>query len=378
MNDSNNFDLIIIGAGPAGLSTAMHLLKIDPSWKERLIILEKSEHPRSKICGGGVTRYGLKILRELDFTFPLPLSQDIVNNVYLTYRKRTIHVRGKPQFIVFNRPEFDQYLANKAKSRGIQIQENEEVKSLEVLTDRIKVNTTKRRYETALVVGADGCSGIVRKYVQSRHKQNNLARTLKFWTRGTFSSPRFEEESGIFNFSNLSIGLGGYTWDFPNRMGDSPGYNQGVYDSRMVRTKPHVKLTKILENGISKSDYKVERTELESAPIHWFHPDTTISDHRIILVGDAAGVDVLFGEGISPALGYGKIASSEIDRAFRKNDFNMGSYKTNILISELGRYVFIRWLLAAWVYRLGHIPFFTHLLWSVAQVLTYFWRPGRI
>jgi len=378
MSKSEYIDLIIVGAGPAGLSTAMHLLKIDPSWKDRLIILEKSEHPRSKICGGGITRFGLKILRELGFSLPLPLSQDIVNNIKINYHKRTIHVRGEPQFIVFNRPELDQYLATIAKSRGVRIRENEEVKSLEVLKDRIKVCTTKRSYETAVVVGADGSSSLVRKYIQGKHQQMNIARTLKVWTRGTFSSPRFKGRSAIFDFSNLSIGFRGYIWDFPNRIGDSPGYNQGVYESRMVKTKPEIKLTNILENVISRSDNKAEKQILESAPIHWFNPNNTISDQRIILIGDAAGVDVLFGEGISPALGYGKIASIEIDHAFRKKEFSLKGYKTNLLLSGLGRYFFIRWLLAALIYRLGHIPFFTHTLWSISQVLAYFWRPGQI
>ena len=378
MSNSEYIDLLIVGAGPAGLSTAMHLLKIDPSWKERLIILEKSEHPRSKICGGGVTQFGLKILRELGFSLPLPLSQDVVNYLNLNYHKRTIHVQGEPLFNVYNRPEFDQYLATNAKSRGIQIRENEEVKSLEVLKDRIKVNTTKRSYETALVVGADGSSGIVRKYVQGKNKQKNLARTLKIWVHGTFSSPRFKGQSALFDFSNLSNRFSGYTWDFPNRIGGSPGYNQGVYESRIVRTKPPIKLTNILDHNFPRSDSKDERPILESAPIHWFNPKYPISDQRIILTGDAAGVDVLFGEGIGPALGYGKIASNEIDYAFRKNEFNLRGYKTNLLISELGRYLFIRWLLAVLVYRYGHMPFFTHTVWSISQVLAYFWRPGQI
>jgi hypothetical protein len=37
----------IVGAGPAGLSTALHLLQIDPSWAERMLVLEKAAHPRN-------------------------------------------------------------------------------------------------------------------------------------------------------------------------------------------------------------------------------------------------------------------------------------------------------------------------------------------
>ena len=74
-------DLLIIGAGPAGLSTAMHLVQQNPHWRYRLRILEKAVHPRDKLCGGGVTRFGLRVLKNLGFRFPLPLSQARVEHV---------------------------------------------------------------------------------------------------------------------------------------------------------------------------------------------------------------------------------------------------------------------------------------------------------
>jgi flavin-dependent dehydrogenase len=67
------FPLIIIGAGPAGLSTALHLLRIDPAWADRLVVLDRAAHPRHKLCGGGVTRLGLGYLRGLGLPDPLPI-----------------------------------------------------------------------------------------------------------------------------------------------------------------------------------------------------------------------------------------------------------------------------------------------------------------
>ena len=59
--------------------------------------------------------------------------------------------------------------------------------------------------------------------------------------------------------------------------------------------------------GFDLNDY-----EIKGHPIRWYSPENQISAPRILFVGDAAGADPLFGEGISIALGYGAIAASEI------------------------------------------------------------------
>ncbi|MCK4826999.1 FAD-dependent monooxygenase, partial [bacterium] len=66
-------DLLIIGSGPAGLSTALHLLQQDSGWAKRMILVDKASHPRPKLCAGGVTRIGLKTLRDLEIQLPLPI-----------------------------------------------------------------------------------------------------------------------------------------------------------------------------------------------------------------------------------------------------------------------------------------------------------------
>ena len=112
-------DLIIIGSGPAGISTALHLLQRDQSWDQRMILIDKTAHPRPKLCGGGVTRIGLETLQGLGFDLPLPIPHEVVNQARLRYRGREIRVRGRPEFLVFNRIEFDAYLADQARRRGV-------------------------------------------------------------------------------------------------------------------------------------------------------------------------------------------------------------------------------------------------------------------
>jgi flavin-dependent dehydrogenase len=376
MNHVQTVDLIIVGAGPAGLSTAMHLIEKDAAWGQKMIILEKAIHPRSKLCGGGVTCFGLNILRELRFPLPLPIPQARVDNVYLSYRKRHIHVRGKPLFIVFHRPDFDHYLVNTARQQGARILENEAVQSVAVTPDHVQVVTENRSYQAKIVVGADGSTGIVRKVLRDYAAPIRVARTLDILSPGSLTSHRFTKLAAHFEFTDLKNNLQGYLWDFPSYVAGKPTINQGIYDARFVPTRPRVNLPELLDKHLVSTGIDPASVSSKGFPIHWFSPKNHFSGKRVLLVGDAAGVDSLFGEGISPALWYGKIAAQEINQAFEKNVFSFEKYRQRILISPLGRYFLVRWLLANYVYHLGTQAGFMHALWTAGQIAATIWRAG--
>jgi len=52
-------DILIIGGGPSGLSTALHLAQIAPHLTDRILILEKAHYPRHKLCAGGLPAQGI-------------------------------------------------------------------------------------------------------------------------------------------------------------------------------------------------------------------------------------------------------------------------------------------------------------------------------
>ena len=130
MNSSKlqQVDLAIIGAGPAGLSTALHLLHLDPDWSDRLVVLEKERHPRHKLCAGGITCFGLDQLHSLGLT--LGVTHIPIKNARFHFGDRNVIVRGNPVFVVTRRSEFDAWLAEGAHERGVNLVENSTVTQL--------------------------------------------------------------------------------------------------------------------------------------------------------------------------------------------------------------------------------------------------------
>ncbi len=364
-----SIDLLIAGAGPAGLSTAMHLVKLDPSWADRLVVLEREAHPRHKLCGGGVTRFGLLALRELGFPLPLPLPQAPVTEARLVYNGRTVPVRRNPEFVVFQRAELDAYLAEQARRRGVQIIENMPVEALDRDESGVTVTTERSALRARVVVGADGSRGLIRKLVDGRAQPTRVARLLEVVTPASGQAAQFQDQFAVFDFTAAGQNLQGYVWDFPSRVGGRPSFNRGVYDARFRPQRPRAQLPRLLREARLGWGENNPQGQVEGHPIHWFSPRNKLSDPRLLLVGDAAGAEPLFGEGIGPALAYGRIAAQAVQSAFERQDFSFRDYRRRVLVSPLGRYLLIRWAVAWWSYRLSDRPWFISALWTLGRAV---------
>jgi flavin-dependent dehydrogenase len=108
-------------------------------------------------------------------------------------------------------------------------------------------------------------------------------------------------------------------------------------------------------------------------PIHWFSPRNQFAFPRVVLVGDAAGADPLFGEGIAPGLAYGQVAAQAVQQAFSSGDLSFRNYRRLLTRSYVGRYLMTHWVAAQVGYQLNGHALFMHLLWTIGAALAWLW-----
>ena len=362
--NTQRYDVIIVGAGPAGISTALHLAKIAPELIARTLILEKARHPRHKLCGGGLLPDAELILQRLGLD-----SREVphcdVDWAHFDYDGQGFRMRaGKKDRIAFStirRHEFDAWLAGKARERGFLIRENSAVKRISVEGSEVLLETDQGEYRATVVVGADGSNSVVRRFVVP-HEATHTARLLEIVTEPRPEQSFHLQSASYFDFLYVPQGILGYTWDFPALENGRPVRVRGIYDSNVYPVKPDISLQAALAEEFGRHGYRLEDYKLEGHPLRWFEAKSAFSAPHVLLAGDAAGADALFGEGISIALGYGRWAAEAIQDAFIRQDFSFRDYRRTLLRSEMGKALRRRTGLAKLFYRLRS-RFIQALVW---------------
>jgi flavin-dependent dehydrogenase len=373
--DTLKHDVIIIGGGPSGLSTALHLQRtlahgasagVTPHLTHRILILEKEHYPRFKLCAGGLTIDAETILERLGLDVS-EVPYVFANDIHFDFESKGLSIRIPNQHAlrVIRRDEFDNWLAEKAKSRGIEIREGISVKRIIPDRNGVNIETDQDTFHAQVIVGADGSNGITRRTIFP-NASINTARVLEIITplNGGSAPVAAEHNMGhaYFDFFPVPNNIAGYVWDFPTQVKGQAMRCWGIYDTNLLAGEKRPQLKEPLAKEMARFGFDLNEYEIKGHPIRWFSPENQMSAPRVLLVGDAVGADPIFGEGISIALGYGAVAARELSESFQRNEFSFRRYKRRVMGSALGQTLIARWIIAYIVYPLKW-RWFQILLW---------------
>ena len=343
------YDVIIVGAGPAGTTAALFAKKNNLN----CILLDKAIFPRDKVCGDALSGKSVRIMNELDLTEEVEqLHGSEINRITFggpNHSQFDVHLKGnnKNNYItkgyVIPRKIFDHFLFKKAKN-VTEVLEGFKVNDLIYENNRpvgikgINKDGKRQTLKAPVILGCDGTNSIIaRKLEVYKRNMDHTAVAIRCYYEGV------KGLSNQIELHYIKEVKPGYFWLFPAG-GDKA--NIGIGLSKNDAKKEDRTLSKIMEE-VTQSEYF--RNRFASAkplekPKGWNLPMGSI--HRknhgdgYMLLGDAAGlIDPFTGEGIGNAMVAAKYAIQAAKKAKEKGDYSQSTLKVydELLWNEIGK-----------------------------------------
>ena len=317
-----NYDVTIVGAGPAGATLAYELAKKGIG----VLLLEKEKLPRYKCCAGGVTS---KAARLLDFDIS-EVAEDVIHEVSFTFNLGSPYLGQHTQPLMYTvmRDVFDHFLVKRAQGLGAVLMDGQKVTQVQVSGDWVEISTDDSAFRSRLVVGADGAYSIVAKEL-------GMGRSIEYLMGIESEIVVPEEELAKWKSrAQLDLGCipGGYAWILPKRDHLSVGVGCHASKARDLYAR-HQKFLDSLNIG----SYTIARSGSHLIPT--CTKGRLVWQNKALLLGDAAGLaEPLTGEGIHNAIQSAQLAAAVIEGSLVSGEVELQDYQEAVdkkIMSEL-------------------------------------------
>ncbi|HJR36999.1 MAG TPA: geranylgeranyl reductase family protein [Nocardioidaceae bacterium] len=340
--DERQADVIVVGAGPAGSTTAFHLASTGAD----VLLLEKAAFPRDKVCGDGLTPRAVKQLVGLGIDLDAP-GWTRNNGLRIVGAGHRLELPWPelasfpPYGMVRTRMDFDEILARHAEKAGARLMERTAVTGpvVDERTGRVVGVTAKpvddqgrklgdeTTYAAPVVIACDGVSSRLATSLGLERREN---RPMGVAVRAYYETPRHDDEwmeswlelwDGTPGQSNL---LPGYGWIFG--VGDGTA-NVGLGILNTSKAFQTVDYKDVLRRWLAhtpeewgfREENRVGRIASAALPMGFNRkPHYT---RGMLLVGDSGGmVNPFNGEGIDYAMESGHLAAETVVQALALPD----------------------------------------------------------
>jgi len=336
------FDVIVVGAGPAGLSAAYLLARE----KLKVVVIERGDFAGAKNVMGGVLYRQPTADIFGDFWKEAPVERHIVetqawvlteNAAFKAAHRHTAFDREPYNAFTVFRARFDKWMAAKVRATGALVVPETVVESAIMDGDRvIGVQTGRPEGElyADVVIAADGANSLLAQNVGLRTEIAPNAAALA--VKEVIALPR-EVINDRFNltgdqgatielYADSTAGMMGTAWIYTNR--DSLSIGVGAMLSHLIqrgiqpndlleRLKSHPMVAPLLEGGETREylAHLLPEGGLRAMP--------KLYTHGMLVVGDAAMlINSLHREGANLAMASGKLAAETVVRARDRGDFS--------------------------------------------------------
>ena len=319
-----HYDIAIIGAGPAGCSAALTLQKS----QLKVVLFEKNEFPRQKICGDGICDRSTNTLRAIN---PQYLEEFLSTQKYQKIRNTRIVYKNNSYIVDFKnfgyackRYDFDNFLFSLVKRdcQNLSIFQNTTISSLQRDSDGFVLTAEKNvTYHAKMVLICSGAASMLARSVTgASFTRNNMGVAIRAYYRGVK-----DLQEGTIELHYKKEFFPGYLWIFPLADGMA---NVG-FGWHLGQPYPE-KIQDVMYNWIQQDDTLRQRFSdaeqislLQGGLIPYNTTEFDCYGDNYCICGDSANlIDPISGGGIGSAMLSGHFAAQIAEKAIMSGDYS--------------------------------------------------------